>query len=101
MPDQAKWWKMPRTNARVMMLLAFKSMELGNYPSVHKIETGGLRGFQLGDAAKPPYRVRFDLFDAADRRLQIQISSGDDHDPVLTQAQLNAMVASIHPVRQK
>lgn len=100
MPEQAKWWNMPRENVRVMMLVAFKSMELADYGSIHKIEAGGLRGFQEGDPAKPPYRVRLDLFDAADQRIQIQISAGRNQGPVLTQPQINAMVASIRPVEK-
>jgi hypothetical protein len=98
MPEQAKWWEMPRANARVMMLVAYKSMELADYGSVHKIGAGGLRGFQEGDPIKPPYRVRLDLFDATDQRFLIQISAGHNQGPVLTQAQLNAMVASIQPI---
>jgi hypothetical protein len=101
MPEQAKWWKMPRENARVMMLVAYKSMEFGSYETVHKIEAGGLRGFQEGDPTKSPYHVRLDLFNPADQRFLIQISAGHNQGPVLTQAQLNAMVASIQPVEKK
>lgn len=101
MPEQAKWWKLPRTNARVMMLVAFKSINLTGYDAIHKVEAGGLRGFQLGDPSKPPYHVRLDLFGAADQQIQVQISAGHNQGPVLTQAQLNAMVASIRPVEQK
>lgn len=100
-PDEAKWWKLPRANSRVLTLVSLKAMELGGYGSVHKIEVGGLRSFQFGDPSKPPYHVRLDIFDPSDRKIQIQISSGRNQGPVLTQAQLNAMVASIRPVERK
>jgi hypothetical protein len=99
-PNEAKWW-IPRKNVQLFMLLSSKDLQMMNFKSVHKIDAGLMRGFQLGDPSEPPYRVRLNLFDRADRRIQIDIWSRQDGAPALTQAQLNAMVASIQPAEKQ
>ena len=99
-PSQARWWTR-RENVRLFMLLMDKQIEILDFRSVHNIDAGALRGFQLGDPAKPPYRVLIKLFDPHDRRTQLEISTSPDGYSVLTQSQLNAMLASIRPAAQK
>jgi hypothetical protein len=99
-PNEAKWWT-PRKNVQLFMLLSFKELQMINFKSVHKIEAGELRGFQFGDPAKPRSRIMFKLFDSNDRQIRIQVSSDADDASALTQAQLNAMVASIRPAGKK
>jgi len=75
-------------------------MELGDDGAVYAVNFGQVRGFQEGNPAVPPYRVHLDLFDAADHHYEIQIAVQNDSRSVLTQAQVNAMVASLRPIPQ-
>jgi hypothetical protein len=52
----------------------------------------------LGNPAIAPYSVELDLFDRNDRRYKIIIIGKDKKRPVLTQADINAMVASFRPI---
>jgi hypothetical protein len=99
-PEQVKWWNPPTQNARYSILLSMKSMELGDDGAVYAVNFGQVRGFQEGNPAVPPYRVHLDLFDAADHHYEIQIAVQNDSRSVLTQAQVNAMVASLRPIPQ-
>ena len=45
-----------------------------------------------------PYRVRLDLFDSADRRYGLIIGTQNDRGPALSQAEVNAIVASLQSV---
>jgi hypothetical protein len=106
-PDQAKWWKL-RTpeNERVEFLLLLKSLSLSVYASIHSstirpiyaISAGSFRGFQIGNADAAPYDAHVDLFDGANRYLRFDVTGSEGHGPVLTQAEINAMVASIRPI---
>lgn len=94
-PDQVKWWKTPAENEPDLFLLEQKSMRLGDIRDIYIVSPSGLRGFQEGNPAVPPYRVRVDLFDSDDRHYQLRIESEDNHGPALSQAELNAMIASL------
>ena len=97
-PDQVKWWNGPTENEARSFLLEMKSLNLGNLRSIYAVNAGGLHGFQEGDPAAPPYRIRMDRFDSTDRHYQIRISATDNHGPLISQSQINAMVASIQPL---
>lgn len=98
-PDEARWWTR-NENVRLFMLLSLKQLEILDFKSVYAVEAGTMRGFQFGSATKPPCHVMLKLFDPRDREIRIQISTNADGAATLTQAQLNAMVASIRPVAQ-
>jgi hypothetical protein len=100
-PDQAKWWKMPRENTGILMLVVAKTTHLYEWGNVWRVVGAGVRGFQLGDPAKPPYRVQLHLYDEADRHIRIDIGALGPEGYPLTQAELNAMVASIRPAGKK
>lgn len=97
-PDQIRWWN--RTNnVRLTVLLGMKSIEMtGNCTAIYKAENSELHGFQLGDPAIAPHRVTLDLFDVNNRRYELVASSRNADHPVVTQADINAIVASIRPV---
>jgi hypothetical protein len=104
--EQAKWWRFHNLeNERVEYLLLTKFSVLTENEShyaftlgpIYTISAGGFRGFQIGDPGAPPYEARLDLFDGADRYLALDVSGTDGHGKVLTQAEINAVVASIHP----
>jgi hypothetical protein len=59
-----------------------------NYP--------GLRGFQLGDPAIPPYKVKLELYDQNDRPYEIVITGKNHNHPFASQAEVNAIAASLH-----
>jgi hypothetical protein len=95
-PEEVTWWKLPSENRRARDLLFLKEITEPMYRgSIYTVDIGGLCGFQRGDPTVAPYQVRLELFDSADRHYRISIGSKA---PFLTQAQVNAIVASIHPV---
>jgi hypothetical protein len=59
---------------------------------------GALRGFQVGNPAVSPFIVRLALFDQNNRQYDFAFSGRDREHPVLSQAQVNAFVASIKPI---
>jgi hypothetical protein len=95
--EQVRWWRTPKHNARCFMLLGMKSMALSDSTALYAVNFGQVRGFQEGNPAQPPYRVHLDLFDAADQHYEIQISAHNSR-PALTQAEANAIVASLRPI---
>jgi hypothetical protein len=96
--DQVKWWRTPRQNARSSVLLARKDLVVLDLAPIYSIASDAMHGFQLGNPAVSPYKVELDLFDQNDRRYQIMISGKDGQPPVLTQPEINAMVASFRPI---
>jgi len=95
-PDDVKWWKLPKQNARAGTLVLQKAFnQCHNYGKFYSVSFGRLRGFQEGAPTVAPYKIHLDLFDAGDRHYDITIL-GDKGKPIpLTQAQLNSMIASI------
>jgi len=72
-------------------------MILQDWGSVYILNQSNVRGFQEGDPAKPPYRVHLHLFDSADREYEILITPKSKIAPSFTQAEVNAIVASLQP----
>jgi hypothetical protein len=97
-PDQVKWWGSPIQNEAKSFLLAMKSLKMGDTRSIYFVNFGGWRGFQEGNPALLPYRVRLDLFDSEDRDYEIIISPKSGVGPSFSQAEVNAMVASLQPL---
>jgi hypothetical protein len=97
-PSQVKWWGSRNENVRSLLLLNLKSMELHHLNAIYPIASQELHGFQLGNPAVAPYKVEIDLFDREDRRYQILIHGRDGRGPILTQPEINAMVASLQPI---
>ena len=64
---------------------------------IYTIANGEFRGYQFGDPDNPPYDTHIDLFDGDSRHLAFDISGLEGHAQVLTQEEINAMVASIQP----
>lgn len=104
-PDQVKWWKLRNlANERAEFLLFTKFSELAkislpspNVTSIYKIESGKFRGFQLGNPDVAPYETHVDVFDEADRHYEFDVTGAKGHGVVLTQMEINAMIASIQP----
>jgi hypothetical protein len=98
-PSQTKWWRTRNPNVRNTVLLTEKLPYVGTEPTaIYSIHFGALRGFQVGDPAVRPFDVKLTLFDQNDRRYDFFLSGRDRDHPVLSQAQVNAFVASIHPL---
>jgi len=95
-PDDVKWWKRSKQNEARTFLLEMKLLLIGNLNEIYSVDFGNLKGFQLGNPSLPPYQVRLDLFDSSDRHYQIRVSPTNDHGPIISQAQINAIAASIH-----
>jgi hypothetical protein len=96
--DQVKWWRIPSQNARDLALLEMKRMALHDSGALYTVNSGELRGFQEGNPSVAPYRVHLNLFDGADHHYEIVIAAKENHGPVLSQAEVNAMVASLRPI---
>jgi hypothetical protein len=105
-PEQVKWWRFRSSqNERAELLLLVKFLVLTESSSAHAftirpiytIASGEFRGYQLGNPDVPPYDTHINLFDGADRHLAFDIWGLEGHGQVLTQEEINAMVASIRP----
>jgi len=106
-PDQAKWWRFrSASNQRVEYLLFAKSLVLTeSIPSAHPfsrrpiymISATRFHGFQIGNPDTHPFEADLELFDQNDRYLNFTITGPEGHGQVLTQTEINALVASIRP----
>ena len=111
-PGQVKWWRFRSSlNKRIDFLLLTKLeafteagfFGLRTFPPyagrgpIYTIASGEIRGFQFGDPDVAPYDAHLDLFDGADRYFAFDVTRPDGHGQVLTQEEINAIVASIQP----
>lgn len=104
-PDQVKWWRFRSSrNMRASFLLGEKLFDLmeckqplGPLGPIYAVSFGQFHGFQCGDPDVAPYDARIDLFDDSNRQIKLEIAGPQGHGPVLTQEELNAIVASIRP----
>ncbi len=96
-PSDASFFSL--SNRRVYLLLAMKPVAIPpSSTAIFSINMNGLRGFQFGDPTKIPTVIKLLLFDEQDRALRVTLrGSTDSRQPVLTQEQINAIVASIRP----
>ena len=97
-PRDIKWWRTRDQNKANGFLLEMKSFIFSDAKSVYAIDSGPMRGFQIGDPAVPPYRVRVDLFDSTDQHFEMVIAGENKGRPSFSQAEVNAIVASLTPV---
>ncbi|UWZ82980.1 hypothetical protein [Occallatibacter riparius] len=95
-PEQIHWWDRSGS-ARLGYLLAMKELNLQRGSVTYKIENEELRGFQFSDHAIAPFQVTLELFDVNGRRYELTITSPPDSRKV-TQADINALVASFRPI---
>ncbi len=104
-PGQVKWWRFRSAeNQRQEVLLTIKLLTLAECaPPPHltapayTIAFGAFRGIQCGNPDIAPYDAHIDVFDKDDRHFSLEITGPEGHGQVLTQEELNAMVASIRP----
>jgi hypothetical protein len=97
-PSQVKWWSTRTAKARALVLLNLKSMEMLDSKVIYPQSSEEMHGFQFGNPALPPYKVELDLYDRNDRRYRLWVAGKNLNHPILTQAELNAMVASLKPI---
>jgi hypothetical protein len=99
-PGEVSLFHSRRSNARSYMLLSMKSLDIPKgVTEIYTISSPSLRGFQFGDPQLSPTFIELLLFDGRDRALELIFKGprGGTR-PVLTQEQINAMVASMRPV---
>jgi len=94
-PSNVKWWESRAHNAGAMLLLENKSVELAAVKSIHPVTLGSVRGFQFGDPDVAPCVVSLKLFDDTDRRYWIVINAAAAHHQVITQSEINGLIASL------
>jgi hypothetical protein len=96
-PNDVSLFGSQERNVRAEVLLPMKMIEMPkDITVIYEIVHGPLRGYQFGDPGKAPTFVELLLFDARDRGLRILFKGPPSRTtPVLTQAQLNAIVASV------
>ena len=105
-PDQVKWWRFRNAEnekAHYLLLTKFVLVFISGSSSpalrpIYSISAGVFRGFQIGDPNVSPYEAHLDLFDGSDRHFVFDVGGPEGHGQVLTQAEINAMVASIQPI---
>lgn len=93
-PAEVKWWATRAQNTRAGILLTNKSLNMHDATVIHKIGSATVRGFQYGDPNILPFLVQIDLFDRADNHYKLIISGKGQNRPVISQAQINALVCS-------
>jgi len=82
---------------RGSVLLPLKAGLVGEATAVYEMNLGPLRGFQFGDPHTEK-KIHLELFDAADRHYSIIISGKLPLASSISQSEINALVASIHPM---
>jgi len=98
-PSEIKWWNPPGANARCLVLLNLKAMEIhGISNAIYRRSSEEMRGFQFGNPSVAPYQVELNLFDRNDRRYKIIITGKKPAGQAITQAEINAMVASLRSI---
>jgi len=95
-PAEVKWWATRAHNLRNGILLTNKSIDIHDANVIHLISSATVRGFQYGDPHLLPSLIQIDLFDGADNHYKLIISGKDQSRPVISQAQINALVSSFH-----
>lgn len=100
-PERVKWWKTREQNTKDLSLLLMKSFALQTDGPLYLLGSGELRGFQQGNPSMAPYRVKLDIFDSADLHYEIGIDPAWNQGPAITQAEINAMVATMRPASHK
>lgn len=107
--EEVKWWRFRSSqNQRAELLLSTKFLVLLNPFSLHdgaihpiySIVFGEFRGFQVGSPNVSPYDAHIDLFDKNDRHLVFDITGTQGHGQVLTQKDINSVMASIRPTAE-
>jgi hypothetical protein len=97
-PDDVHWWSGRRRNVEMFLLLINKEMVLHKSPLFYAIQTPSLEGYQIGDPQVAPYVVTLELFDSQDRHYTIWVTGQNKQPLKMTQAEINAMAASIAPM---
>jgi len=104
-PEQVKWWhfrSLQNQRTEALLMLKFGALVACRQPfesssAIYAISFGEFRGYQCGNPDAPPYDAHIDVFDDASRHFAMTISGIRGHGQVITQEELNAMVASIRP----
>jgi hypothetical protein len=99
-PSGLKWWNTWRTRRIAFTRLTTKSIDIGKANAIYEINAGEMRGFQMGNPAVAPYEVVLDLFDQGDRRHEIRINDARADRPFISQSEINAIVASMKPIKK-
>jgi hypothetical protein len=96
-PKDVSFFRSRRQDARAMMLLPMKFIEIPEgVTAIYEIHGGQTKGFQFGDPRKAPTFVELLLFDDDDHVLKLIIKGPKGSTgPVLTQPQVNAIAASV------
>ena len=81
--------------------MSLKLFAVPDLNAIYNLSGPEMRGFQLESKSLSRRRAQLKLFDSADRQLDIEIVNGIGDKPVLTQQQINAMVASIRIEKKK
>lgn len=99
-PADVHWWTTRERNVRSMVLLEMKGLELGGEGenAIYWQGNAEMHGFQFGNPAAAPFGVKLVLFDRTDRRYQISLRGTNPAHQFVTQAEVNAIIASMKPI---
>ena len=86
-----------RHNVRAAAFLGEKEAEVAERQAIYRINSGELKGFQIGDPSRD-WRVTLELFDSQDRQYKLEFMTQNKGAANLTQADINAIVASLRPI---
>ncbi len=102
-PNQIRLIDSRRSNARDIILLTIKLSESPRSgDAFYEVQQGEMRGLQIGDPSVAPFNVQLELFDTEDRLYTVWLGPGKDaNSPVMTQAEINGIIRSMHGSREK
>lgn len=101
-PEDVSFFASRRNNARALMLLNMKFVEVPkDSTAIFEVAAPGIKGFQFGDPQRVPTSIELLLFDEHDRALKLVFRGPKDtNTPMLTQGQINSIVASVKVAAQ-
>ena len=104
-PQSVTWWRFrfsQNRRAAALLMMKFFVLTYASHASkfrgpIFEISSREMRGFQFGDPDTPPYEAHLDVFDGSNRHFVIDAEGAEGHGRILTQEEINAVVASIRP----
>ena len=98
--EDVEWWAFRKHSVLLATMLFGNFVDAGLNKAIYKLNIGEMHGYQCGDPATDHSPIQLQLFDRQDRHYDATISGGDSgmDGSTLTQAQINAIVASMRPL---
>lgn len=98
--DQIHWWMTAQTKEEIWNFLFMKRVYFHNFEKIYRIQNATMKGFQFGVVDDKNNEVQIHLFTADDKHFEIDVNTCEGRKLISNQADLNAIVASMHIVEK-